>query len=194
MKRENATIKEFTDLLMEEFGLEKSERNTHKIRTKLARTLKEHNYWDNLKTMKKGQLHIKYLDTYQQEAVFDLLKDYMIKQSESSIESSPSSEKYLYNKVNDFLSTKVDQSSLDKKFLFKLLYNNVSNEITEMMEIKAMVKAIFNIFYEDLDLDRWEKDLIIGKYVENEEIKSKVEERLSKPEKYYTKKRDKYDF
>lgn len=193
MKRENATIKEFTDLLMEEFGLEKNERNTHKIRTKLVRTLKDYNYWDNLKTMKKGKLHIKYLDTYQQETVFDLIKDYMIKQSESSIESSPSSENYLY-KVNDFLSTKIDSSSLNKKFLFNFLKNSVSDEVTEMMEIKAMVKAIFNIFYEDLDLDRWEKDLIIRKYVENEEIKSMVEERLSKPEKYYTKKRDKYDF
>lgn len=193
MKRENATIKEFTDLLMEEFGLEKNERNTHKIRTKLVRTLKDYNYWDNLKTMKKGKLHIKYLDTYQQETVFDLIKDYMIKQSESSIESSPSSENYLY-KVNDFLSTKIDSSSLNKKFLFNFLKNSVSDEVTEMMEIKAMVKAIFNIFYEDLDLDRWEKDLIIHKYVENEEIKSMVEERLSKPEKYYTKKRDKYDF
>ena len=193
MKRENATIKEFTDLLMEEFGLEKSERNKHKIRTKLVRTLKEHNYWDNLKTMKKGQLHIKYLDTYQQETVFDLLKDYMIKQSESSIESSPSSEKYLY-KMNDFLSTKIDSSSFSKKLIFDFLKNNVSDEVTEMMEIKAMVKAIFNIFYEDLDLDRWEKDLLIRKYVENEEIKSVVEERLSKPEKYYTKKRDKYEF
>ena len=193
MKIEDVTINEYTDLLMDKFGLDKDERNKRKIRTKVVRTLKDYNYWDNLKDIDKGKLKVKVLNTYQQDTIFGLLQKYMVKQAHKSDESSSYNKNYT-SKMNDFLSVKDESYSLDKKLLFKYLFDNLSDNVTDMMEIKAMVKAIFNIFYEELDLDRWQKDLLIRKYVEDRSIRDEVEERLSKPEKYYTKKRDKYDF
>lgn len=176
MQNENTTIKEFTEFLMKCYGIEISPRNFHKIRTKVTRTIKDKGFWDKLNSING----IKVLSAHQQDLVFNSVKNYMLKVVEEQNSESTSNPSPLIFNLNNSIQS--------------IPRNDVLNGVTEEMEINAMIRAIFYIFYESIDLEQWEKDLFIRKYVEKESILNMVEDRLRRPEKYYTKKRDKFDF
>lgn len=187
--------------LINEYKLENnSKENFIAYRQKITRVLKKLEIWDKGNAIHKGNKTIMEFSQQQIQTLITSkeMHDYLLERSESDVIKKQ--KKYdetmniIENRRNDYIDSITEQANLDP---FKPVITNpfISNEQLYSVANSIMIKAIFEIFYSPLDLDRLLDNLTLANITTDELALTveniEAEERLSHPEdNYYTRRID----
>lgn len=182
------TLTQFIEEQCTRFEIPNTEKNQRKLRIKFTRTLKELDIWDNAESKLIGRKHTKVFTHQQLQQLYIKVEPYLLKHGNIDIEElKEHRRKYdeyieeLHNmSQNDFMKQQVDSQYEPPK-------------VTQKEAMNVMITALFEKFFEPLDIEQWNSDKAFVFYTNLEDEDSidyyKANKRLNDPIKYYTKPR-----
>ncbi|MCE3592696.1 hypothetical protein LXO72_10040 [Streptococcus sp. XMC] len=152
------TLTQFVQEQIERFGIDDNPKTINKIRIKCTRVLKDLNAWDNAETQLIGRKQTKVFDQDQLSKLYSEIEPYLIKISNIDLDD-----------YNEYLSKY-------REYMDKMLAGNYEDDIDEEQYMAprvtkeemrdVMVEALFNLYYEPLDIKQWEKDKALTFYTD----------------------------
>lgn len=136
------SLSQYVQEQMELFNIPDTEHNLYKIRIKCTRVLQELNLWDNAKTKLIGKKYTKIFSSEDLTQLSAKIRPYILKQSglaENVFEN------YL-QQANNYRDDVLQNQSLSHI------------DITNSEIVTTMVTALFNQYFEPLDIQRWTRD------------------------------------
>lgn len=182
------TITEFTYQLIELYEIEDNKNNFKSIRKRLERELKNKGYWDSAKEIKIGRNISKVFDNSILELIQVNIEPYLLKKSSINTE-----ELSLYrHQVEEYID--YSRNNTDEiQNIEEEINNNPSFEMSENEQLKLMIKALFNLYFEPIDVEQYKKDNTLIQTAEDFDQLNiecfNAYKRLSNPIKSYIKKR-----
>ena len=175
------TLSEFVEQQMTKFGIEKNEKNFSKLRIKFTRVLKDLKIWDQAETKLIGKKHTKVFSRQQLIALYNEVESYLLKHSDIDIAKLETHRREHAQYMDDLFSGKFDKYDLDP-------YEAPKVSPQEKMEV--MITALFEKFFEPLDLKTWNEDKATTFYLGPEDADNidyfLASERLNNPLQSYT--------
>lgn len=179
---EYTTLTEFVEQQMTKFGIEKNEKNFSKLRIKFTRVLKDLKIWDQAETKLIGKKHTKVFSRQQLIALYNEVESYLLKHSNIDIEKLEAHRREHAQYMDDLLSGKFDHHYSDP-------YE--APKVTSQEKMEVMITALFEKFFEPLDLETWNNDKATTFSFEPEEADNidyfLASDRLKNPVQSYTK-------
>lgn len=176
------TLTQFVEEQIERFSIDDNPKTINKIRIKCTRVLKDLNAWDNAETQLIGRKQTKVFDQDQLRTLYKEIEPYLIKISNIDPDD-----------YNEYLSK-------HKEYMDKMLEENYTDNIDEEQYMAprvtkeemrdVMIEALFNLYYEPLDIKQWENDKALTFFVDPENADNidyyQAVKRQNNPTKYYT--------
>lgn len=176
------TLSEFVEQQMTKFGIEKNEKNFSKLRIKFTRVLKDLKIWDQAETKLIGKKHTKVFSRQQLIALYNEVESYLLKHSNIDIEKLEAHRREHSQYMDDLFAGRFDKYYSDP-------YEAPKVSSQEKMEV--MITALFEKFFEPLDLKTWNEDKATTFYLGPEDADNidyfLAYERLKNPVQSYTK-------
>ena len=176
------TLSEFVDQQMTKFGIEKNEKNYSKLRIKFTRVLKELDLWDQAETKLIGKKYTKVFSRQQLIALYNEVEPYLLKHSNIDIEKLEAHRRGHAQYMDDLFSGKFDKHYSDP-------YE--APKVTSQEKMEVMITALFEKFFEPLDIETWNDDKATTFYLGPEDADNidyfLASERLNNPLQSYTK-------
>ena len=167
------TLTEFVKKQMTKFGIEETEKNFSKLRIKCTRVLKDLNIWDQAETKLIGKKHTKVFSRQQLIALYNEVESYLLKHSDIDIEKLETHRREHAQYMDD-LSDPYEAPKVSPQ---------------EKMEV--MITALFEKFFEPLDLKTWNEDKATTFYLGPEDADNidyfLAYDRMNNPVQSYTK-------
>lgn len=152
------TLTQFVQEQIERFSIEETPKTINKIRIKCTRVLKDLHIWDNADTQLIGRKQTKVFDRKQLEILYREIEPYLLNLSNIDLDD-----------YNDYLTK-------HKEYMDKILEGNYDDYIDEEQYMAprvtkeemrdVMIEALFNLYYEPLDIKQWEKDKALTFYTD----------------------------
>lgn len=194
------TISDLTHHLITKYEIEDNENNFKAVRAKLVRMIKEL----NINVLKKDQTG--FISQSDCLTIEYRITNYLLKRSSISKERLEQYFKYIEEyyegeearqKYDDELASMTPDERHEKMLQDELEY---VKPVSDEQITKAMVTALFNLFFTPIDIDQWNKDNELLQSIfscsTNELDFTDIEtfralERYNNPHMYYTQKREK---
>lgn len=175
------TLSEFVEQQMTKFGIEKNEKNFSKLRIKFTRVLKDLKIWDQAETKLIGKKHTKVFSRQQLIALYNEVESYLLKHSDIDIAKLETHRREHAQYMDDLFSGKFDKYDSDP-------YE--APKVTSQEKMEVMITALFEKFFEPLDLKTWNEDKATTFYLGPEDADNidyfLASERLNNPLQSYT--------
>ena len=176
------TLSEFVEQQMTKFGIEKNEKNFSKLRIKFTRVLKDLDIWEQAEKKLIGKKYTKVFSRQQLIALYNEVEPYLLKHSNIDIEKLEVHRREHAQYMDDLFSGKFDHHYSDP-------YE--APKVSSQEKIEVMVTALFEKFFEPLDLETWNNDKATTFYLGPEDADNidyfLAYERLNNPIQSYTK-------
>jgi hypothetical protein len=184
------TLTEFVEEQLTRFNIPETEKNHNKLRIKFTRTLKELGIWDEADTKLIGRKLTKVFTNQQLQQLYIKVEPYLLKRSKIDIEKLQAHrrkhEEYLENLHNfnqeDFIKQQQEEQ-----------YQPPTATENEIMQV--MITALFEKFFEPLDIKKWNDDKAFVFYTDYQDADSVdyflASSRLNDPVGNYVKPRQK---
>lgn len=189
MKR-YTTLTDFINTQLERFDISDTEKNQIKLRAKFTRTLKKLGYWDSAKKEVIGRNETRLFTDEQLAELANEVEPYLLKKgnvdSEELEEYLQEAEKYIEDTYKRTTES-YEQELFDKQY--------EPPKVTKREATEVMITALYEKFFEPLDVKRWNQDLATTHFAELEDMTDTdyllAIMRLNNPVKSYTKERKK---
>lgn len=193
------TISDLTHHLITKYEIEDNENNFKAVRAKLVRTIKEL----NINVPKKDQTG--FISQSDCLTIEYRITNYLLKRSSMTEERREQYRKYIDDyyerekaaqRYRDELESMTQNEQYEKMRQDELEY---IKPVSEDQITSAMITALFNLFFEPIDIEQWNKDhellQSIFDYSTDDEDFTDIEtfralERYNNPHMFYTKKRE----
>lgn len=193
------TISDLTHHLITKYEIEDNENNFKAVRAKLVRTIKEL----NINVPKKDQTG--FISQSDCLTIEYRITNYLLKRSSMTEERREQYRKYIDDyyerekaaqRYQDELESMTQDEQYEKMRQDELEY---IKPVSEEQITRAMITALFNLFFEPIDIEQWNKDhellQSIFDYSTDDEDFTDIEtfralERYNNPHMFYTKKRE----
>ena len=193
------TISDLTHHLITKYEIEDNENNFKAVRAKLVRTIKEL----NINVPKKDQTG--FISQSDCLTIEYRITNYLLKRSSMTEERREQYRKYIDDyyerekaaqRYRDELESMTQDEQYEKMRQDELEY---IKPVSEDQITRAMITALFNLFFEPIDIEQWNKDhellQSIFDYSTDDEDFTDIEtfralERYNNPHMFYTKKRE----
>ncbi|PKZ95925.1 hypothetical protein [Streptococcus parasanguinis] len=178
---EYTTLTEFVKKQMTKFGIEENEKNFSKLRIKCTRALKDLDIWDQAETKLIGKKYTKVFSRQQLISLYNEVESYLLRHSNIDIEKLEAHRREHSQYMDDLFSGRFDKYHSDS-------YEAPKVSAQEKMEV--MITALFEKFFEPLDLKTWNDDKATTFYLGPEDADNidyfLASERLNNPLQSYT--------
>lgn len=193
------TISDLTHHLITKYEIEDNENNFKAVRAKLVRMIKEL----NINVLKKDQTG--FISQSDCLTIEYRITNYLLKRSSMTEERREQYRKYIDDyyerekaaqRYRDELESMTQDEQYEKMRQDELEY---IKPVSEDQITSAMITALFNLFFEPIDIEQWNKDhellQSIFDYSTDDEDFTDIEtfralERYNNPHMFYTKKRE----
>lgn len=193
------TISDLTHHLITKYEIEDNENNFKAVRAKLVRTIKEL----NINVPKKDQTG--FISQSDCLTIEYRITNYLLKRSSMTEERREQYRKYIDDyyerekaaqRYRDELESMTQDEQYEKMRQDELEY---IKPVSEDQITRAMITALFNLFFEPIDIEQWNKDhellQSIFDYSTDDEDFTDIEtfralERYNNPHMFYTQKRE----
>lgn len=193
------TISDLTHHLITKYEIEDNENNFKAVRAKLVRTIKEL----NINVPKKDQTG--FISQSDCLTIEYRITNYLLKRSSMTEERRDQYRKYIDDyyerekaaqRYRDELESMTQDEQYEKMRQDELEY---IKPVSEEQITRAMITALFNLFFEPIDIEQWNKDhellQSIFDYSTDDEDFTDIEtfralERYNNPHMFYTQKRE----
>jgi putative uncharacterized protein orf8 len=179
---EYTTLTDFVEQQMTKFGIEKNEKNFSKLRIKCTRALKNLNIWDQAKTELIGKKYTKVFGRQELIALYNEVESYLLKHSNIDIAKLKAHRREHAQYMDDLFAGRFDKHYPDP-------YEAPKVSSQEKMEV--MITALFEKFFEPLDLKTWNDDIATTFFLGPEDADNidyfLAYDRLKNPVESYTK-------
>jgi hypothetical protein len=193
------TISDLTHHLITKYEIEDNENNFKAVRAKLVRTIKEL----NINVPKKDQTG--FISQSDCLTIEYRITNYLLKRSSMTEERREQYRKYIDDyyerekaaqRYRDELESMTQDEQYEKMRQDELEY---IKPVSEEQITRAMITALFNLFFEPIDIEQWNKDhellQSIFDYSTDDEDFTDIEtfralERYNNPHMFYTQKRE----
>lgn len=193
------TISDLTHHLITKYEIEDNENNFKAVRAKLVRMIKEL----NINVLKKDQTG--FISQSDCLTIEYRITNYLLKRSSMTEERREQYRKYIDDyyerekaaqRYRDELESMTQDEQYEKMRQDELEY---IKPVSEDQITRAMITALFNLFFEPIDIEQWNKDhellQSIFYYSTDDEDFTDIEtfralERYNNPHMFYTKKRE----
>lgn len=193
------TISDLTHHLITKYEIEDNENNFKAVRAKLVRMIKEL----NINVLKKDQTG--FISQSDYLTIEYRITNYLLKRSSMTEERREQYRKYIDDyyerekaaqRYRDELESMTQDEQYEKMRQDELEY---IKPVSEDQITRAMITALFNLFFEPIDIEQWNKDhellQSIFDYSTDDEDFTDIEtfralERYNNPHMFYTKKRE----
>lgn len=193
------TISDLTHHLITKYEIEDNENNFKAVRAKLVRMIKEL----NINVLKKDQTG--FISQSDCLTIEYRITNYLLKRSSMTEERREQYRKYIDDyyerekaaqRYQDELESMTQDEQYEKMRQDELEY---IKPVSEDQITRAMITALFNLFFEPIDIEQWNKDhellQSIFDYSTDDEDFTDIEtfralERYNNPHMFYTKKRE----
>lgn len=176
------TLSEFVEQQMTKFGIEKNEKNFSKLRIKFTRVLKDLKIWDQAETKLIGKKHTKVFSRQQLIALYNEVESYLLKHSDIDIAKLETHRREHAQYMDDLFIGKFDKYDSDP-------YE--APKVTSQEKMEVMITALFEKFFEPLDLKTWNEDKATTFYLGPEDADNidyfLAYDRMNNPVQSYTK-------
>ncbi len=194
------TISDLTHHLITKYEIEDNENNFKAVRAKLVRVIKEL----NINVLKKDQTG--FISQSDCLTIEYRITNYLLKRSSMTEERREQYRKYIDDyyerekaaqRYRDELESMTQDEQYEKMRQDELEY---IKPVSEEQITRAMITALFNLFFEPIDIEQWNKDhellQSIFDYSTDDEDFTDIEtfralERYNNPHMFYTQKREK---
>lgn len=178
------TLTQFIDEQLTRFEIPDTEKNQMALRIKFTRTLQELNIWDNAETQLIGRKHTKVFTAEQLQTLYYKVEPYLLKRSNIDQEELKAYRQE-YEKTLEAINNMTFEDH--KKQMESVQYE--PPQVTRRDAMEVMITALFEKFFEPLDVEQWNDDLALMHFSDDiEDIDCfNASKRLRNPTKYYTK-------
>lgn len=184
----HTTLTEFVEEQLTKFDIPNNEKNHNKLRIKFTRTLKELEIWDKAETKLIGRKHTKVFTHQQLQMLYAEVEPYLLKNSnidkEGLEEHRRQHEEYL-----EYMHDRTQEDYIKEQE--EAQYQPPTVTKNEAMEV--MITALFEKFFEPLDLKQWNNDKALTFFTDTIDAGNidyfLASKRLSDPISAYTKER-----
>ena len=146
------TLTQFIEEQCTRFEIPNTEKNQRKLRIKFTRTLRKLDIWDNAESKLIGRKHTK-VYTPQQQQLYIKVESYLLKHSDIDIEEL---EEYRQNFENYIEEIHGQTNESHQQQLEAEQYE--APKVTKREAMEVMLTALFEKFFEPLDIEQWNKD------------------------------------
>lgn len=180
------TLTQFIEEQCTRFEIPNTEKNQRKLRIKFTRALKKLNIWDNAESKLIGRKHTKVFTHQQLYRLYKKVESYLLKQGNIDIEEL---EEYRQNleQYREDINNQTNESHQQQ--LEAEQYEPPKVTRREAMEV--MLTALFEKFFEPLDVQTWNQDKATTHFAEVSDITDTdyilASMRLKNPVQSYTK-------
>lgn len=177
------TLSQFVEEQLTRFEIPDTEKNQNKLRIKFTRELKKLGMWDSAKTKLIGRKHTKVFTPQNFQILYNGVEPYLLKLSNIDTEKLKE-HRHKLEEWLDELATPTDYYDYNQQ-----QYKPPTVTQTEVIEV--MITAIFEKFFEPLNIEQWNNDKATIFYTDDIDADSidyfKSSERLKNPVASYTK-------
>ncbi|MGQ7365882.1 hypothetical protein ACTGWM_09930 [Streptococcus suis] len=147
------TLTEFVEEQLTKFDIPDTEKNHNKLRIKFTRTLKDLGIWDEAETKLIGRKHTKVFTHLQLQQLYNKVEPYLLKHSKIDLE-----ELETYRRGHSEYLEKLHSMSHDEFMKYQEEMQYEPPKVTNKEAMQIMLTALFEKFFEPLDLQQWNKD------------------------------------
>lgn len=151
----------YVDYIMDEFKIPKTKSNFLKVRKKFQRELDKQGLWKKAETKRIGRSQTKFFYEYDLENVRLSMRDYLVKNGlidrDEYYEYLTRIDKQMENMFLEPEDTIISEE--------EQLENSFKASSTDILNLK--IDAIFKVFYEDIDIEKWNSDRIYVQIVDD---------------------------
>lgn len=182
------TLTQFIEEQLTRFEIQDTEKNRNKLRRKFIRTLEELEFWENAKTVLIERNKTKVFTPQQLQQLYNEVEPYLLKHGNIDIGEL---EEYR-RKYDEYLE---ELHSMTQEDYMKLQAESQYEppKVTQKEAMNVMVTALFEKFFEPLDIEQWNDDKAFAFFTDLMDKDSidyfNVAKRLNNPVKYYVKPR-----
>jgi len=186
------TLTQFVDEQLTTFKIPNNEKNQNKLRIKFTRTLKKMGLWDNAKTKLIGRKITKVFTVHELYQLYQEVEQYLVKRSPAiNMEDLDKFRNKHKKNIEDIRNMTQKQLEMERESEW---YDPPT--VTREEKIELMVTAIFEEFFEPLDVKQWNDDIATLHYTDISEQDSvecflAVERLNSKLSSYVKRRKDK---
>lgn len=146
--------------VVKEYGISDTRTDFNRIRNKFMRELQKIDLWDNANqaddVSRTKSFNLKDLDTIKQR-----LHNYLQENNKEAIERAEIKRKKEYAEAREKL--KQEQNERQQKFDIMKYRQRMHEErckITDEMKRDIMLEALYNMYFEDVDVEQWYSDIV----------------------------------
>ena len=180
------TLTQFIEEQCTRFEIPNTEKNQRKLRIKFTRALRELDIWDNAESKLIGRKHTKVFTPQQLQQLYRKVESYLLKHSDIDIEEL---EEYRQNFEQYIEDIKNQTNESHQQQLEAEQYE--PPKVTKREAMEVMLTALFEKFFEPLDLEQWNKDKATTHFAELPDMTDTdyvlASIRLNNPVQSYTK-------
>ena len=147
------TLTQFIKEQCTRFEIPNTEKNQRKLRIKFTRALRELDIWDNAESKLIGRKHTKVFTPQQLQQLYRKVESYLLKHSDIDIEEL---EEYRQN-VEQYIEDIRNQTNESHQQQLEA-EQYAPPTVTKREAMEVMLTALFEKFFEPLDLEQWNKD------------------------------------
>ena len=179
------TLTQFVEEQIERFSIENNPKNINKIRIKCTRVLKDLNLWDSAETKLIGRKQTKVFNPDQLSKLYKEIEPYLFKVG--NIDKDDYKD-YLsrYQEYTDMiLEGKHEDNPEEEQYM--------APRVTKQEMQDVMIEALYNLYYEPLDIKQWENDKALTFFTDPNDADNidyyQAVKRQNNPTKYYVKRK-----
>lgn len=182
------TLTEFVEEQLTKFDIPNTEKNHNKLRIKFTRTLKELGIWNEAETKLIGRKHTKVFTHFQLQQLYSEVEPYLLKHSKIDLE-----ELETYRRRHSEYLEKLHSISQDEFMEYQREMQYEPPKVTNKEAMQVMITALFEKFFEPLDLKQWNNDKALAFFTDDIDADSidyfLASKRLEDPVSSYVKQR-----
>ena len=177
------TLTQFVEEQIERFSIDDNPKTINKIRIKCTRVLKDLNLWDNAETKLIGRKQTKVFDSDQLSKLYSEIEPYLIKIS--NIDPDDYNDYLIKHKeyIDNMLNLNYEDNSEEEQYM--------APRVTKQEMQDVMIEALYNLYYEPLDIKQWENDKALTFYTDHNDADNvdyyQALKRLNNPLQSYVK-------
>lgn len=147
------TLTDFVNTQIEKFDIPDTEKNRNKLRIKFTRTLQQLGYWDTAEKKVIGRNETRLFTEQQLNHLSIEVEPYLLKQGNVDIEELEEYRQNLENYVEDI------RNQTNESYQQQLEAEQYEPpRVTKREAMEVMLTALFEKFFEPLDVQKWNQD------------------------------------
>lgn len=180
------TLTDYVNNQIERFDIPDNEKNRNKIRIKCTRTLEKLGYWNSAKKQIIGRNETRLFTDAQLNHLTQEIEPYLLKQGNIDTEEI----KTYRREARDYIDKELNltQTDTEKSYLNE---QYTAPTVTKREAMEVMITALYELFFEPLDIKRWNQDKATIHYANLEDLEDidciLATKRLRNPVESYTK-------